>query len=168
MKCPSCGYVRKPEDLCPDWQCPSCQIAYNKASQQNIYQPPRMTAQSNAISGQTAHSYGTFKFLVMIAVIGCVGYFGYAIANNPSLKNSAGLSSTDNSELIANKKAELQAYENTLQSIEAEFANARANIGTCPITGQPNQMNITQDPRPELQSKIEKLREEIRQLESKS
>lgn len=82
MKCPNCGYVRKPEDLCPDWQCPSCQIAYNKASQRNIYQPPRTTAQSNAITGQTAYSHNTLKFLVTIAVIGCVGYFGYAIANN--------------------------------------------------------------------------------------
>lgn len=30
MKCPGCGYKRKPEDDYPNWQCPSCRNAYNK------------------------------------------------------------------------------------------------------------------------------------------
>lgn len=29
--CPKCSYVRKETDDCPEWQCPSCQVAYNKA-----------------------------------------------------------------------------------------------------------------------------------------
>jgi len=28
--CPKCGYVRKPSDTAPDWQCPSCGVAYAK------------------------------------------------------------------------------------------------------------------------------------------
>jgi hypothetical protein len=28
--CPKCGYVRKPSDTAPGWQCPSCGIAYAK------------------------------------------------------------------------------------------------------------------------------------------
>ena len=28
--CPKCGYVRKPTDTAPDWQCPRCGIAYAK------------------------------------------------------------------------------------------------------------------------------------------
>ncbi|HJU71741.1 MAG TPA: DUF922 domain-containing protein [Paucimonas sp.] len=28
--CPKCAYVRKSTDTNPDWQCPSCSIAYNK------------------------------------------------------------------------------------------------------------------------------------------
>jgi TPR repeat protein len=28
--CPKCGYIRKPTDTAPDWQCPSCGIAYAK------------------------------------------------------------------------------------------------------------------------------------------
>jgi hypothetical protein len=28
--CPKCGYVRKPSDTAPEWQCPNCQIAYAK------------------------------------------------------------------------------------------------------------------------------------------
>ena len=31
MKCPKCGYVRLATDAAPDWQCPSCQVAYAKA-----------------------------------------------------------------------------------------------------------------------------------------
>jgi len=30
--CPKCRYTRKPEDYAPAWQCPSCQVAYNKVS----------------------------------------------------------------------------------------------------------------------------------------
>ena len=30
MICPKCHYERKPVDHCPDWQCPSCGVAYNK------------------------------------------------------------------------------------------------------------------------------------------
>lgn len=29
-RCPKCGYERQPADTVPDWQCPSCGVAYNK------------------------------------------------------------------------------------------------------------------------------------------
>ena len=32
MKCPKCNYERRPTDTAPDWQCPSCQVAYVKAA----------------------------------------------------------------------------------------------------------------------------------------
>lgn len=31
MKCPKCGYLRLVTDVAPEWQCPSCQVAYVKA-----------------------------------------------------------------------------------------------------------------------------------------
>jgi len=31
VKCPKCGYVRLVTDVAPEWQCPSCQVAYVKA-----------------------------------------------------------------------------------------------------------------------------------------
>ncbi|HET8705848.1 MAG TPA: hypothetical protein VFM46_06050, partial [Pseudomonadales bacterium] len=31
MECPKCGYIRQATDLAPDWQCPSCKVAYVKA-----------------------------------------------------------------------------------------------------------------------------------------
>lgn len=30
MICPSCNYERGIDDVAPDWQCPNCQVAYNK------------------------------------------------------------------------------------------------------------------------------------------
>jgi hypothetical protein len=32
MKCPKCGCVRTPDETAPAWQCPSCGVAYSKAS----------------------------------------------------------------------------------------------------------------------------------------
>ena len=32
MKCPKCGYERRPTDNAPAWQCPSCKVAYVKVS----------------------------------------------------------------------------------------------------------------------------------------
>jgi hypothetical protein len=100
--------------------------------------------------------------------MGCVLYFGYSFAKGTSVLPALGLSSQGNKELIANKKAELQAYEDGLQKIEEQIAHDRASVGTCSITGQPNQYILNQDPRPELQIKIEQLKEELRKLEGKS
>jgi len=33
-KCPKCGYVRKSDEVVPEWQCPSCQVVYAKAQPQ--------------------------------------------------------------------------------------------------------------------------------------
>jgi hypothetical protein len=52
MKCPKCGYERKPDDDAPSWQCPSCQVAYAKAAQA---QPTsRMPAQRSTFSSVTS------------------------------------------------------------------------------------------------------------------
>jgi len=105
-----------------------------------------------------------FSMVLLFSVL----YFGYSFAKGNSFISSIGVSSQSNQETITNKKAELQAYEDGLKRIEEQIAHDRANVGTCSITGQPNQYNLTQDPRSELQSKINQLKEEIRQLESKS
>lgn len=33
IECPKCGYVRQSKEDAPDWQCPSCGVAYVKAAQ---------------------------------------------------------------------------------------------------------------------------------------
>lgn len=35
MKCPKCSYERQPTDDVPYWQCPACQVAYNKVAHFN-------------------------------------------------------------------------------------------------------------------------------------
>ena len=47
--CPKCNYVRKETDEAPEWQCPSCQVAYDKVGGQasptyGRYAPPAPTA----------------------------------------------------------------------------------------------------------------------------
>jgi parvulin-like peptidyl-prolyl isomerase len=88
-----------------------------------------------------------------------------------SIQKSAGLSAKseeDKNELLTCKKAELKAYEDAIQQVDADIARMQSEVGTCPITGQPNQFILNQDPRPELRTKIDKIKEEIRQLENKS
>lgn len=34
MKCPKCGYIRKPEDTSPDYECPRCGVIYAKYSRE--------------------------------------------------------------------------------------------------------------------------------------
>ena len=167
LRCPSCGYVRKPEDIAPEWQCPACQIAYNKASQSTA---PTYSKRDSTPPGAAMQSSGSplrFKTVCIVALLGCLSYFGYSIAKDTSIVRSIGLSQADK-ELINNKKAELKAYEDGLQRIEAQIAHDKANVGTCSITGQPNIYILNQDPRPELQAKIDQLKAEIRQLEGKS
>lgn len=66
--CPNCNYVRKTTDSAPDWQCPSCQIAYNKgagaANMENYGRsvPPAIKS--------TRSGSGVGKFLFLLAVLG--------------------------------------------------------------------------------------------------
>lgn len=69
---------------------------------------------------------------------------------------------------LALKKEELKAYEDSLQKADAEIARMQSEAGTCSITGQQNKFTLEQDPRPEMQAKIDKLKEEIRSIEGKS
>lgn len=76
-------------------------------------------------------------------------------------------SEQEKKEFIAVKREELRAYENALQQMEADIVRMQSEIPVCPITGQQSKLNLTQDPQPELKLKIEQLKVEISQLESK-
>ena len=176
MRCPSCGYVRKPEDQAPEWQCPACQVVYAKASQSSA--APQMIRPSvpSSTSEQSSGAPIARKILFAALVV-CGLYFGYSFfsgnfgAGSASILNTVGASlrsEKDNQELITSKKAERKAYEDALQHIDADIAKMKSEVGTCPITGQPNQISLKDDPRPELQAKIEKIKAEIKQLENKS
>ncbi|WP_321530251.1 hypothetical protein [uncultured Desulfuromonas sp.] len=167
MKCPSCGYERKPNDLCPDWQCPACQKAYNKSSQQNSY----ATAQIHP-DRRSAPQSSTFskiiKHCLVVVLIGGIAFGGYTILVNMAPAHNLSYLFKDKQKLLAIKRANLHAYEDVLEKIDAELAYAEEHVGICPITGQPNTFTVTQDPRPELRDKIDMLREEIRLLEDNS
>jgi len=167
MRCPNCGYVRKAEDIAPEWQCPSCQVVYEKVTHGTSYAHVVRNSMPKSVSKSSNGFQFSFSTILMVALLSSVLYFGYSIAKDPSAISSIAFSAESKSQLINNKKAELRAYEEALQRVEEQIAHDRANVGICPITKQPNQYILTQDPRPEVQVKIDQLKEDIRKLEGK-
>lgn len=45
VTCPKCGYTRQPTDDAPEWRCPSCGVAYNKAEAAKRAQAARDAAE---------------------------------------------------------------------------------------------------------------------------
>lgn len=177
--CTACLHTRKDTDVAPEWQCPNCQRAYAKtggtlqANVPNAY----LTSLESCGDGNSV------KWLCIIAIVVLATFILWPAQPESRLYSARcqvkdqfksfgyviGLSSTyeDDKQTIANKQAELQAFEEGLQKVEAEIASARVNVGTCSITGQPNQFVLKQDPRPELRAHINELKAEIRALQKK-
>ena len=66
--CPNCHYIRKLSDSTPDWQCPSCEIAYNKgvgAASSESYGRLAAPVVESSRSGS-----GVMKWLFFAVVIG--------------------------------------------------------------------------------------------------
>ena len=79
--CPKCHYARKPTDDAPDWQCPSCQVAYVKAagaSEAARYRPDLTPSTERAASGTSVLKWGFVAFLV------CVGVWAALPARKPA------------------------------------------------------------------------------------
>jgi len=68
--CPHCAYARKSSDKAPDWQCPSCEKAYDKAGGTL---PPVGFQQYAAGVKQDS---GSRKWLVLLLIAGLVFWFG--------------------------------------------------------------------------------------------
>jgi glutaredoxin len=66
-RCPKCRYERQSSDTAPDWQCPSCGIAYSKAESPLPGQPPPV-ARPRGGSG-SASSGGAAKWIVTILCV---------------------------------------------------------------------------------------------------
>lgn len=64
MKCPKCGYVRRMGETAPEWQCPSCGMAYAKAR-----------AGADAEARARSQSAGG-KLMMVLAVVACVASIG--------------------------------------------------------------------------------------------
>jgi hypothetical protein len=54
VKCPKCGYERRPTDSAPQWQCPSCHVAYVKAAQvQDVSAKPQLQPTAQRVQPTT-------------------------------------------------------------------------------------------------------------------
>jgi hypothetical protein len=75
VECPKCGYARKPSDDAPQWQCPSCKVAYNKALKtQNSAASavPQVAESSEEETGVRAHG-------IKMLFLGGLGAFIYTL-----------------------------------------------------------------------------------------
>lgn len=80
-----------------------------------------------------------------------------------------GQSDKERQEYLLCKQEELAAYEKGLREIEASISQSEAEAASqiCPQTGQPGVFILNDDPRPDLRTKIAKVKEEIRVAESR-
>lgn len=69
--CPKCNYVRQSSDNAPDWQCPSCTVAYSKVG--SVPSQPR-TSLAAAPGGET--SSVALKWIMIAVALGAGIWFG--------------------------------------------------------------------------------------------
>jgi glutaredoxin len=82
--CPKCGYSRKAADAkVPDWQCPSCGVAYAKFLEQNEVPaaPARPVLSAPAAAPMSAKAL--FFILAGLVAVGYVGYQRYVSPKAP-------------------------------------------------------------------------------------
>lgn len=65
--CPKCGYKRKAEEHAPDWQCPSCHVAYNKVEPQDIRRAH--TGQRHPILGGSPAYRGVQRLMTVLLIL---------------------------------------------------------------------------------------------------
>ena len=74
--CPKCSYVRKSTDAkVPDWQCPSCGIAYAKFEAQP--NPARAASRGPVVAGPNPAPMSAKALFFILAGLIAAGYFGY-------------------------------------------------------------------------------------------
>lgn len=66
--CPKCSYARKETDEAPEWQCPSCQVAYNKVGGEPV--PANYGRYGAPIIREKPPGFPVFKLVAVIAVFG--------------------------------------------------------------------------------------------------
>ena len=86
--CPKCGYARKQtDDKTPQWQCPSCGIAYQKfIDQQN---PAPAMGRSAPLSAPAAAPMSATALFFILAGLLAAGYAGYRFYVAPKAEKNA-------------------------------------------------------------------------------
>ena len=79
-KCPKCGYERKATDSAPEWQCPSCGVAYAKVSGSTRSSTSNSISKNDAVANTNENSQKRkFTEPVKLLLVGficlVVGYF---------------------------------------------------------------------------------------------
>ena len=179
-RCPKCGYVRKNDEVVPEWQCPACQVVYTKAQPEPepaFSAGDRLAAADCRMTRPQEMKPHIKKYIFLLLLIGVAAFFFWPVGKDSEICKSrrslinrvilVGKSSDKCREELELKKAQVEAYEKAIAQVDADFERMNAEIPVCPITGKKSELNITEDPRPELRAKIQVLQEEIKVLESK-
>lgn len=89
--CPKCSYIRKANDTCPEWQCPACQVVYSKAGDILPSMSSRGGPAGTRQRAATGAASGTWKWLILIAIIAAVAWQGKrALPDNSAIKAQSG------------------------------------------------------------------------------
>lgn len=83
--CPHCNQTRQADDQTPDWQCPSCGKAYNKAGAEL---PPASMIQYGPT---VARSRPTGKWLVVLIALGVAFWFARSLTLDKQADKAAAL-----------------------------------------------------------------------------
>ena len=83
MKCPKYSYERKPTDHAPEWQCPSCGVAYVKVLQVRPEAPSDTADVEDDRSGVRAE--GVRPFPIWRSVVAVLTLVTYSEGDSPCL-----------------------------------------------------------------------------------
>ena len=89
MICPKCKYKRKPVETSPDWQCPSCGVAYSKAANTSYSKTSRRNQ-----SVTNVNAYGKVSLsqkILSSAILLCILLYVVSIWQKDSLPESSAI-----------------------------------------------------------------------------
>ena len=70
--CPKCSYIRQAGDEAPEWQCPSCQVAYSKAGGPDAPANYGRYGAATVTVKKDSASYGPVKWLIILLALGAM------------------------------------------------------------------------------------------------
>jgi len=85
--CPKCGYKRKAEEFAPDWQCPSCHVAYSKVIAPDLKLPGRHEARPVLGGSRAYRASQRLLSVVLIAAVATAVLSWYQKRQIPPLDN---------------------------------------------------------------------------------
>lgn len=124
ITCPKCAYARQPADTAPEWQCPSCGVAYNKVAPKPVAEPAspatpvELPLQYTVVEDRAGRRMGV-KWILGLVALAMVGYMGYQLA-------AAGrAAAVAKSKANATKQAAAKAVNPVARNYEADFRDFR-------------------------------------------
>jgi ribosomal protein L37AE/L43A len=97
--CPKCYYTRKENEQAPEWQCPSCQIAYNKFNAINNKIKKSISATVNNISS-TSIKQKLKSLELKAAILFLPGFFTFLAGMSSAMCGCKGVAKTGNPFLL--------------------------------------------------------------------